>query len=144
MPINTGRVRESNEDGEIGRVVKRRRPAKFRAPTIHKFVPDPPMQVSDAWAEAVIANGCKVEGRPSGHVRERVTPLLKIALAGVPIDSRWYLVAIAYSKGEASAFCSPLIRGALGHDIEAAYGPWPNKNSRGHGREHVILVRRHP
>jgi hypothetical protein len=50
--------------------------------------------------------------------------------------------AICYSHGEATALSSHISRGGYGGGVEIACGRIPNKNKRGSGREHAVLLRR--
>ena len=60
----------------------------------------------------------------------------------VPGDSGWYLAAICYSQGQATALASHIARGGYGRNVQVAHGPIPNANKRGMGREHAVLLKR--
>jgi|SRR5579884_546308 len=78
----------------------------------------------------------------SEALAKRATPLAREMVEAVPQDGVWYLAAICYSHGQAPALASHVGRGGYGPDIEIAVGPIPNKNIRGMGREHAVLIRR--
>lgn len=77
-----------------------------------------------------------------GRIEERKTPLAQAMVEGVPSDGSWYLAAICYSSGEATALSSHISRGAYAVGVQTAIGLMQNKNKRGSGREHAVLLKR--
>jgi hypothetical protein len=47
-----------------------------------------------------------------------------------------------YSHGQATSLASHIGRGGYGKGVQVASGPIPNKNKRGSGREHAVLLKK--
>lgn len=128
-----------------GRNIVRRRSPINRKPNEPKIVYDIPFRLPEEWEEYIepIMAGTMT---PTGHSSERVTALLQSTIDGVPLDGCWYFTAIAFSRGEATAFVNPIKYGAVGHDLEVCYFRIPNKNTKRPRKdgEYAICVRRNP
>jgi hypothetical protein len=111
-----------------------------RREPLRKWVLDPPVPLPDELAEPLRVSRPRRDG---GRLDERKTPLAAAMVDGVPADGRWYLTAVCYSSGEATALASGISRGQYGYGLDVARGLWGDKNSRGSSREHfAVLLRR--
>jgi hypothetical protein len=106
-----------------------------------QLVFDEPLPLPDGYAEQFRhASTRMAEGE--GRLEERATPLAKAMVERVPADGKWYLAAIAYSAGQATAHASHISRGGYGRDVQVRHGLIPNANERGMRREHGVLLRK--
>ena len=115
-----------------------RKSPEYRSVPMSKLVLDPPIRVPTTFAEHFSR---RQPSAGSGKLDERRTPPAQEMVDGVPGDGHWYLAAICYSQGEATALSSHIARGAYGK-AEVATGQVPNKNKRGMQREHVVLLKK--
>lgn len=144
MGVNTEAIKDEVQ-GRGGRQVLRRRSPLNRKPNEPKIVYDIPFRLPEEWERHIEAIDT-VKLVPTGHSAERVSPLLRDCVAGVPLDGCWYFVAVAFSRGEAQAFVNPIKYGAVGHDLEVVYFRIVNKNTKRprKGGEWAICIRRMP
>lgn len=144
MGVDLSTIREAVKS-RGGRQVKRRRSPENRKPSEPKIVFDIPYRLPEEWEQYIEAIDT-VKLVPTGHSAERVSPLLRATVDGVPLDRHWYFAVIAFSRGEAGAFVNPIKYGAVGHDLEVVYFRIPNKNTARprKGGEWAICIRRTP
>lgn len=119
---------------------QQRRSPQTRLEPVRKWVLDPPVPVSDGLAKRLRVSRPRMTG---GRLDERKTPLAQAMVEGVPADGHWYLAAVCYSAGEATALVSGISRGQYASGVDVACGLWGDKNKRGNNREHhAVLLRR--
>jgi hypothetical protein len=119
----------------------KRRSPEVRSAPMAMLVFDEPLPLPDAYAERfALARPRMSQGE--GRLPERKTPLAEAMVERVPADGRWYLSAICYSPGQATALSSHISRGGYGRNVQVAQGPIPNANRRGMKREHAVLLKR--
>ena len=111
---------------------QRKSPETRREP-LHTLVPDPPLQVSDEYAEQF--RQAKPRKDEPADLTKRDTPLARGMVRDVPADGSWYLAAICFSPRQATALSSHISRGGYGTGVSVARGPMPNKNAHQGERE---------
>jgi hypothetical protein len=116
---------------------KRKSPEVRREP-LRKIVPDFRVGASDEDVQRLFtvseARGIEAE------LAKRETPLARGMVDDVPADGAWYLAAICFSQGEATALASHIARGGYGGGVSVARGPMPNKNKHTGSREPWCLL----
>jgi hypothetical protein len=119
----------------------KRRSPEVRSAPMAMLVFDEPLPLPDAYAERfTVSRPRMAEGE--GRLAERTTPLAGAIVERVPRDGGWYLSAICYSAGQATALASHISRGGYGQGVQVAQGPVPNANRRGMKREHAVLLKK--
>jgi hypothetical protein len=119
--------------------MNQRKSPEIRLTPFQTLVFDEPLPLPDTYAERFKTSRPKAEG---GRLAGRETPLVGAMVERVPSDGRWYLSAICYSPGQATALSSHITRGGYGRNVQMAHGLIPNANKRGMGREHAVLLKR--
>lgn len=121
-------------------VGQQRKSPEVRREPLRKWVPDPPFIASDELAGRLHVSRPRMDG---GRLDERKTPLAQAMVEGVPTDGQWYLAAVCYSSGEATALASAISRGQYARGVEVACGLWGDRAKKANSREHyVVLLRR--
>lgn len=110
----------------------RRKSPEVRREPLRQIVLPVPLPVPDEYADQFTRS---VPGSSESDLEKRKTPLVGAMVRRVPFDGRWYLVAIAFSSGQATAMASHISRGGYGIGVSVRRGPMPNENRANVGRE---------
>jgi hypothetical protein len=125
-----------------GTAEQQRKSPETRREPLRKLVPDPPLKVSDEYAQQF------KQATPRGgdaDLTKRDTPLARRMVEDVPKDGSWYVAAICFSSGEATSLPSGISRWQYANGVSVARGPMPNKNAHAGDREPwIVLLKRKP
>lgn len=120
---------------------KERKSPETRLSPLRMLVLDRPWPTPDEYAEQFRQARPRDDG--GGELGKRETPLARAMVEGVPVDGHWYLAAICYSQGQATALASHISRGGYGRNVHVARGEMGNKGKQDGDREQwAVLLKR--
>lgn len=121
---------------------RKRKSPEYRLDPLRKWVPKPPIAVTDEYAELFTLSRPRAE-TSGASVKSRKTPVGQAMVDDVPEDGCWYLAGVCYSSGERSALAGHISRGGYAPNVEVRSGVAGNGHALGSQREHhVVLLRR--